>query len=142
MSRLNVCLSGVFVVTLVLCGCKNKTTTPTDTSGATPTTIESWITVIPAGGSAFYSFSVAKKGTVNMTLVSVAGEDVPPDVSLELGIGRPNATVCSTSTTSTAAAATTPQVTGTYDPGVYCAKVSDPGNLPAAATVAVSIDHP
>jgi hypothetical protein len=129
-------------VTVVFCGCSNKTTTPTDTTPASPTITENWITVLPVGGAAFYSFSVAQKGTVNMTLVSVSGDDVPSDVALALGIGTPNGTVCSTGSTTTAGAGTSPQVTGTYDPGVYCAKVSDPGNLPAAAAIAVSIAHP
>jgi hypothetical protein len=36
----------------------------------------------------------------------------------------------------------TAQISGTYSPGIYCARVHDIGNLAAAASVYVTIDHP
>jgi hypothetical protein len=63
-------------------------------------------------------------------------------VMLGLGIGTPSGTACSTSTSVNTPSGTTPQVTGTYAAGLYCANVADIGNLFAPATVDVTIAHP
>jgi hypothetical protein len=117
------------------------TTTPTPTPVA-PTTTNEFDSTVPVGGSVFYSFSVTTYGTVNVTLTSVSGADVPATVQLGLGIGQPAGTTCSTTSTTNAAAGATAQVTGSYDVGVYCAKVSDIGNLFAPANFTMSIAHP
>lgn len=135
-------LTSVMLALAVSAGaCSDKVTSPSDTT-ASPTTTENWSALVTVGGSTFYSFSVAKRGTVNLTLVSVIGTDVPEDVALALGIGSPVGTGCSANTPSAFSAGTSPQVTGTYEPGVYCAKVVDTGNLPAPATVSLVIAHP
>lgn len=115
---------------------------PTPPAEEVPTTTERWDTVVPVGGAVFFSFSVGQRGPINVTLLSVSGQFVPPTVMLGLGIGTPDGTICVTTTSITAQAGTAPQVTGTFDPGLYCAAVSDVGNLFAPATVSVSIEHP
>jgi len=93
------------------------------------------------GNSIFYSFTIDQSGTVNVTLLSVSGTYVPSTVWLGLGIGQPAGTECVTTTSINTAAGTSPQLTGTYGPGVFCAKVSDIGNLFGPALFTVTIDH-
>lgn len=59
-----------------------------------------------------------------------------------LGVGTPAGTGCTVASTLTVAADSTPQVTGTYTPGVYCARISDVGNLSAPAAFVITIAHP
>jgi hypothetical protein len=61
---------------------------------------------------------------------------------LGLGIGQPSGTDCVTTTSVNTAAGSTPQATGAYNAGVYCAKVSDIGNLYAPASFTVTIAYP
>lgn len=140
------CRTLIVVATAIVgCACHgNSTTAPstTTTSAAEPTITEYWADTVPVGGAAFYSFSMSQRGTVQVTLQSVSGQYVPPTVTLGLGVGTPNGTSCETTSTTNAQAGSSPQLTGTYDEGLYCAKVSDVGNLYAPATVSVSIAHP
>jgi hypothetical protein len=106
------------------------------------TVTESWTATLPASGSASYMFSIPVSGAVQVTLLSVEGPGVAPDVTLGLAIGTPSGSSCTVTGVTSAVAGSTPQVTGTYNPGVLCARVSDPGNLPAAATVSLQIAHP
>jgi hypothetical protein len=116
-------------------------TTPTPTPVA-PTSTEEFDSTVPVGGSTFYSFSISQYGTVNITLTSVSGAYVPATVMLGLGLGTPSGTTCTTTNTTDAAAGSAAQLTGSYDVGVYCAKVSDIGNLFAPANFTLSISHP
>jgi hypothetical protein len=132
---------------LLASGCDKSTTSPTTTTTDTRTpaaasVTESFVGVVPVGGASFYSISLTQYGTVNLTLNSVSGTTVPSTVMLGLAIGTPSGTSCTTSTTTNTAAGTTAQVTGSYEIGVYCAKVSDIGNLFAPATFDVAIAHP
>ena len=68
--------------------------------------------------------------------------NVPASVWLGLGVGTPAGEDCSTTTSLNTQAASTAQISGTYAPGIYCAKVYDIGNLIAPARVTVSIEHP
>ena len=137
---------------LVLCvSCGDESpTSPTDTStsssttttAAAPTVSEEFSSTVPVGGSKFYSFTTSTYGTITLTLTSVSGTFVPSTVMLALGIGQPSGTDCVTTTSVNTAAGSTAQVTGAYNPGVYCAKVSDIGNLYAAASFNVTIAYP
>ena len=120
----------------------SSTTTTTTTTVAAPTTTETWTSTLTPGGFKFYSFTVAVNGTVNVTLTSVSGQFVPSTVQLAVGLGTPVGTDCSTATPTTTSAGSTAQVTAVEAPGIYCARVSDPGNLFAPATFSVNIDHP
>ena len=93
---------GLLLATLgTACGKGQAATSPTTASPAEPTVSETFAGRLLVGGSRFYSFSIAVYGTVNATLVSVSGESVPPDVTLGLGIGTPNGTICSRSSSPT-----------------------------------------
>lgn len=117
-------------------------TTATTTTTIPPTTTETFEGTVTAGGSTFYSFSIEQSGTVNITLLSVSGTYVPSTVWLGLGIGQPDGTDCITTSTVNTAAGASAQLTGTYGPGVFCAKVSDIGNLFGTAAFSASIEHP
>jgi hypothetical protein len=120
----------------------SPTAASTTTTVAAPTTTEEFTGTVGVGGSTFYSFTIEQNGTVNVTLVAVQGAFVPPTVTLGLGIGTPSGTDCSTTSTQNAVAGSTAQLTGTYGPGVFCAKVSDVGNLFAPASFTATIAHP
>jgi hypothetical protein len=140
--RCLVCLCAVLAA-----GCSDDTpTSPTETTttqtAASPTITEQFDGVVPVGGSKFYSFTTSTYGTINVTLTAVGGSFVPSTVMLGVGLGQPSGTDCVTSSTVNTAAGSTAQVTGNFDPAVYCAKVSDIGNLYAPASFSVSIAYP
>jgi hypothetical protein len=123
----------------------SPTTTTTDTTtqtAASPTTTEEFQSTVGVGGSKFYSFTTSTYGTIQLTLTAVSGNVVPPTVMLGLGLGQPSGTDCATTPTVNTAAGTTPQVTGLYAAGVYCAKVSDIGNLFGPASFDVTVAYP
>lgn len=126
------------------CGKDDSPTTPTTptTTVATPTSTEDFTGTLPVGGSRFYSFTVEQNGTVNITLTSVGGTNVPSSLWLGIGIGTPSGEDCSTTSSVNTQSGTTAQVTGTYAPAIYCAKVYDIGNLVAPASFAITIAHP
>lgn len=120
----------------------DTTTTPTTTTVATPAFTEEWSDTVAVGGERFYSFTVTQYGTVNVSLTSVSGQYVPGTVTMGMGLGTPAAETCSTSSSISTAAGTGPQLTGTYNPGVYCVAVRDVGNLFSAARFSVTIAYP
>ncbi len=117
------------------------TTTTTTTTNTSPTISEPFAGTVPVAGAAFYSFNIAENGTVNVTLNSVGGVGVPSTVQLGMGIGTPAGTDCATTTVVTTAAGTAPQLTGTFGPGLFCARVYDVGNLFGPATFKTTIAH-
>jgi hypothetical protein len=135
------CAAAGLALLLTACGNNsNSTTTPTKTPAA-PTTSERYVATMGVGGSSFYSFSVSQYGTVNVTLTAVSGFD-DPTVAIGLGLGQPSGFGCSPSTTATTSAGSTPQLTTTYEIGVYCLRVYDVGNLNGPLTFDVTIAHP
>lgn len=141
------CFCSLVLTVLVLAGCSDATTptSPTDTTtptAASPIYSEEFNDTLPVGGAAFYSFTVTQYGTVNVSLTSVSGQYVPSTVTVGLGLGKPDAETCTTSSSISTQSGAGPQLTGTYDPGVYCVKVSDVGNLFSDATFAITIAYP
>lgn len=130
------------VLLAIACGNDSSTsTTPTETP-APPTVTEPYVGTIGIGGSGFYSFSVSRTGTVNLTLNAVSGVD-GPGVMLSLALGVPSGFGCTASgPTITTAAGPGPHLTASSPAGVYCASVSDVGNLTGPATFDLSIAHP
>jgi hypothetical protein len=118
------------------------TDTTTTTTIASPTVTEEFIGSVPVSGSAFYSFTVTTYGTVNVTLTDVSGAFVPSTVTLGIALGVPSGETCAATSNISTAKGTSPQLSATYQPGVYCAMVSDVGNLFAAAKFAVTIAYP
>jgi hypothetical protein len=135
-----VCLFGA-----AACG-GNATTAPsatgTTTTVAAPTTTEVWTSTVQPGGFTFYSFTVGTAGTVNLTLTDVEGQFVPSTLQLDLGIGSPAGTDCTTTQTINTGSGVSAQISLTEPAGVFCARISDLGNLFAPATFTVNIDHP
>ena len=135
-------------MSLAACSEDGGVTTPTSASTTTSTTVaeasttEEFVDSLPVGGSAFYSFSVAQFGTVNITLNAVGGPFVPSTAWVGLGIGQPSGTDCTTTATVNVPPGAGPHLTGTYDAGVYCARVWDIGNLFGPARFQISIAHP
>ncbi|MGQ0732982.1 MAG: hypothetical protein ACT4QD_04920 [Acidobacteriota bacterium] len=138
---------------LAACGlaaCKDKASTPTSpTTPTTPATVvaepsitEEFTGTVPVGGFAFYSFSVGQFGTVNLNYSRASGAGVPGTVWLGMGLGTPSGEDCATTTNVNVPPGTAPQLTGNYNPGVYCVRVFDIGNLFAAANFTVVISHP
>jgi len=143
----------VFVLMLavmVSAGCDGNTptspSTTTDTSTTTATTpvtiTEEFTGRLGVGGYSFFSFTTAQTGTIALTLTSVGGQSVPSTVWLGLGIGVPNAEDCVTSTSVNTAAGSSAQISGSYNAGVYCARLHDIGNLLAPASFNVTIARP
>lgn len=122
------------------CG-KTSSSSPSKTP-ASPGIHENFLGTLPVGGSRFYAFSLAVYGTVNATLVGLSGQDVDPATTVSLGIGTPSGTSCFSNSPTSVSTTGTAVVTATEEPGVYCAVISDPGNLPNPADFAVVIDHP
>jgi hypothetical protein len=139
-------------VAIGLCAACNEPETPTSATTtatttatstvATPTVTEDFVGTVLVGSYSFYSFVVEQNGTVNVTLTGMAGTNVPSTVWMGVGIGVPTAEDCATTTSVNTQAAASAQLTGTYPPGTYCARVYDIGNLAGPAQFAVTIAHP
>lgn len=147
--KLSAWFCSLVLTLLTVIGCSDTPTAPTstNTSTTTPTVAspvysEEFIDTVPVSGSAFYSFTVTQYGTVNVSLTSVSGPYVPSTVTLGLGLGKPEAETCATTYNITTPSGAGPQLTTTSEPGVYCVKVSDVGNLYSAARFAVTIGYP
>ena len=134
------CAAAVLALFATACGKNDTPTTPTRTP-ASPTASERYVATMGVGGSSFFSFSVAQYGTVNVTLTAVSGFD-DPTVGIGLGLGIPSGFNCSATSTATASAGSTPQLTNVFEPGVYCVRVYDVGNLHGPLTFDVTIAHP
>jgi hypothetical protein len=121
--------------------------TPTSPSTNPPTTVapasisETYTGTLVVGGSRFYSFTVHQNGTVNVSLASL-GDEIPSDVAVELVLGQPAGTGCAPKTTvSVSIESAVPHITGSFPPGVYCARITDTGTLPSTAQFVVAIEH-
>ena len=143
------CFCSLVLTLLTTYGCSGNTpTSPTTTTTTTTATVaapafsEDITATVPVNGSAFYSFTVTQYGTVNISMTGVSGQYVPSTVTMGLGLGKPDAETCTPTTSLTSTAGAGPQITGSYDPGVYCVLISDVGNLFSTANVAVTVAYP
>jgi len=138
--------SGVWLVAacalLTGAGC-DQPPSPTQPTPNPTVVVESFTGTLVKGGSAFYSFTVPTTGTVSLTLLSLTIAGAPQDVAISMGIGAPAQTTCVVSGAANVTTGATPQVTNnSMTPGVYCALVSDPGNLTADTNFSVNITRP
>jgi hypothetical protein len=105
----------------------------------TASTADTFSGSLAQNGSVVFTFTVTNAGNVGVTLSSVSPSTTS---ALGLGVGPSSNGTCSvTNSTSSAVAGSTAQLTATENPGTYCVKVSDPGNLTTASTVTVTIAH-
>jgi hypothetical protein len=127
---------------LLGCGDSNPTAPSTPPTVAPPSLTENFRGALAPGASKFYSFSVGSNGTVNITLTTLTENGVDSAAQVALSLGAPAGIVCSANNTVTINAGSTPHITGTYGPGVYCAMITDVGNLSTPSTFTISIAHP
>src|SRR5262245_14751258 len=124
--RLRACFCSLVLTLLTAIGCSkdnptsptSTTTTTTTATAASPAYTEEFNDTVPVGGSIFYSFTVTQYGTVNVSFTSISGQFVPSTVTMGLGLGKPDAETCVTSTQISIQSGAGPQITGAYDPGV------------------------
>jgi hypothetical protein len=141
-------MAGLFLVLAPACSDPETPTSATETTATTTATVaepsvtEEFTGVLPTGGSAFYSFSVGVYGTVNVTFSSISGAGVPATAWMALGIGVPSGEDCATTSVVNGPTSSTPQFTNTSNPGVYCVRIHDLGNLFGPARFTISIAHP
>jgi hypothetical protein len=105
-------------------------------------TVETFQGNLAVGGFAFYSFTSPVAGTISVTLLTLKEAGVDSAALVNVAIGVPRGQDCSASTSLTSAVSASPQVAGTFQPGIYCARVGDVGNLVNAATFSVNIQRP
>jgi hypothetical protein len=128
---------------MIVSACSNPLSdlfgSPTTPSTTTSTTDTFNGTVAP-NGSLVFTFSVTTAGSVAITLTTVSPATTG---SLGLGVGPSSNGNCTiANSTSGAIAAGSPQLSAMENPGNYCVKVSDPGNLTTTSTVTVTVAHP
>jgi hypothetical protein len=127
----------------VACG-DDSPTSPADTTTTSAATSITYTGTLDVGGSRFYSFSNAAAGSVTAFLASVTSPAtrLPVAVPLEIGLGVPAGTGCSTTTTQIVAPGLVSQMTVSLAAGVFCLRVADAGELRAPVAFAVRFSHP
>ena len=131
-------------LSLSACGGSSDNTTPTTPTVSSTPTPELFEGKIDVGGSAFYSFSVATTGDIDVMLASVTSTTSPGSEStvvLSLGVGQPAATDCTVTKSLLARAALQSPLVNNVTPGIYCVRVSDIGNLRSTVNFAIRIVH-
>lgn len=124
------------------CGNDSSSATTSPSVVAADATInEPFTTTLPPGGTVFYAFSIAQYGNVAVTLTGVNGAELPEDFTLNVGIGRPSGTSCTSQSAVDTAPGESPQLTGTYGPGIFCVRVADTGKLPSQAIISAVVAH-
>ena len=127
----------VLVSLMSLAACSNPfSSTPSTTTGPGTDTFSGSLS---QGGALTFTYTVTTAGTVSVTLTAVS----PATTSaLGLGMGTNNNGTCTvTNSTSAAIAGSAAQLSATENPGSYCVKVSDLGNLATTSTVTVTVAH-
>lgn len=102
-------------------------------------TLETFSGSLSQGGSLTFTYTVTAAGTVGVSLTAVT----PATTSaLGLGMGSSSGGTCTvTSSTSAAIAGSAVLLSATENPGTYCVKVSDLGNLATTSSVTVTVAH-
>jgi hypothetical protein len=111
---------------------------PSSNPSATTVT-ETFGSTLAVQGTAAGAFTVTKAGTVSVTLTAMASA---AEVGLGLGIPRSDGAGCLLYTSLNTVAGATAQITSSAEPGVYCVKIYDVGNLTGATAFSVSVAHP
>ena len=134
----------VALLAALAAGCGNDDSPTEPTTITTTTTTVTYAGTIDPGGSRFYSFTNSEAGSVTAFLASVTAADgrQPLSTPLELGIGIPGGTDCSTTTTQIVSPGLVTQMSVSLAAGVFCLRVADAGELRAPVTFAVRFIHP
>jgi hypothetical protein len=106
------------------------------TAITSPSTI-TWTTQLGPRGSASRSLEVVQSGTVSVTLQSA-----PVPLGLGIGVPQANGSGCRTTLSTTATAASAPQLTTAVEAGRYCVIVFDVVGLTDPITFTVEVVQP
>jgi len=120
------------------CGGSNSSSNVTAPTGTVTT--DTFNGTVQIGGTSVNNFTVTVAGSVSVTLVSTAPQTT---LTMGLGIGNPSSTgTCSflSGGTTTTAAMSTAQLTGTLSAG-SCVAVVDVGNAAGPITYTVTVAH-
>jgi hypothetical protein len=132
------------VVALALAGaaCEYPPNPVVTSPANVPVFVETFTGTLVVGGARFYSYSLSTAGAVSVTLISLREAGADSTTVVGLGIGSPSGTGCAPGTNTVTKAGSSPQLSGSYDPGVYCAVVYDTGQVTAPLDFVINIAHP
>ena len=136
---------GIVVLGIAMAGpaCAEATVSgPTAIGNNVTLTTETFSGTLPVGGSRFYSFTVPQTGLTSVTLVSLKQNGEDSSVIVLIGLGAPRGTECLLLDGLQVTTGVSPQVSLTPDPGVYCARISDAGNLTGPVDFSINIVRP
>jgi hypothetical protein len=135
MRMMNAASSAALLSALLNVSCGDDVaTSPTDTTS--PSTI-TWTTQLAPRGSASRTLDVDQSGTVFVTLQSA-----PLPVGLGIGVPQADGSGCRTTLSTTATAASSPQLTTAVEEGRYCVIVFDVVGLTDPITFTVEVVQP
>lgn len=113
---------------------QSPTSATTTTATGDPARFESQIV---RGGSATRAFTLTTAGTIDVTLTSIT-----PSIVVGLGIGIPRSDGNGCNLSRSVEASVGGSVSAAADPGSYCVKVFDVGQVEQSASFSVVIAHP
>ncbi|HUF47382.1 MAG TPA: hypothetical protein VMM93_06155 [Vicinamibacterales bacterium] len=130
----------LLLVLTLAAGCGDPPAAPTPPLGPLTVT-ETFSGTVAVGGSRFYSFVVLPAGTVSLMFGSLtpAGADTPMATQMAIGIGFPQGTGCTVSSSTLLSPGLTYQSTVSLGEGTYCVNIADAGNLSGPADFAIRI---
>jgi hypothetical protein len=126
---------------LAAAGCDDDPPTTPTVDSALPL-VESFIGTVSPATAVFYSFTLATEGQVSLTLLEITRDGAPASTILGLGIGSPLGIGCTGGVSVATGPGPTPQLRQRLEPGVYCAQVSDTGQLTEPVNFALNISRP
>jgi hypothetical protein len=122
------------------CG-QDSTVSPSSSVVAAP---QFFTGTIPVGGSRFYSVTLTRAGTVELTLISVSLDARVSTLGTAMGLGSgvPNGPDCELTRSVNTVPGLTAQLKTAMGAGTFCVKVFDIGSLTTPVNVAVRIIRP
>lgn len=135
--------AALLAVALASPGCSEATVSgPSAVGNNVPLTVETFSGTLPVGEFRFYSFTVPTAGITTLTLLSLTEAGVPSTAFVQLALGVPRGVDCAVIDARNATPGVVGQVVLTPDPGVYCARISDAGNLTAPVEFSMNVARP
>jgi hypothetical protein len=132
----------LLIVLAAACDQTEAPAAPSDPGATQPVVVEAFNGTLAVGGSSFYSFTVTTTGNVSLLLHQLTEAGAPSTAIVTMGLGVPRATDCTATSVVGITAGGSPQLATSVTPAVYCARISDPGNLTAPVTFAINIIRP
>lgn len=121
----------------------SDSTSTTTTTTVTATDPQTFSGTLAVRGQRFYSFTVPSTRTVRITLEQLHnGAGTASTATLVLGLGVPSGTGCAMLREVAAGASDAPHIDESLTAGIYCAQLTDPGNLTEGVVFSVRIEFP